>query len=159
MINEKNNNDLKIKREKENLKKKINRQAKIAEMKEKKIKKKLINELNNKKREKEKLELLRKTKNVIYNNLDTKMIIKVYKNRSKKKKVINYEKYEGQVKDKLVDNIINYELTKTFKYYFKNKEAFIIKADAFTFTENNIINIMNKIDIQKYIDKIDDEIE
>lgn len=75
IIGEYNNKDLKIKRQNEIIKNKELKKAKSNELKLKKMEKEKINQKNIRIRKEKKLELLKKNKDSIFNNLDIRMII------------------------------------------------------------------------------------
>jgi hypothetical protein len=159
IINEINNNDLRIKRKIENEKKKEERKVKLENDKLKRIEKEEENKLNIKKREANKLALLKRVKDTIFNNLNINVIKKVYKNRSKKKNFkMTYKRYENLIKKEMTDLIINNEIIKIGKYEFGKKTVYIVRANAYAFDEDNIKTILEVIDIEKYINESDNNV-
>ena len=107
IIDEKNDAEIKIRREQENLKKKEARKIKIEKMKKEREIKQKKNEIEKKQREKQKLELLKKIKNTIYNNLNVNMIKKIYNNRIKNNnKIIKITKITKIIKITKITKII-----------------------------------------------------
>ena len=62
------------------------------------------------------------------------------------------------ITDEITNLIIDHELTQIGGYDFGKKKRYIVKSGPYSFTDDNIKKIMEKIDILKYINNCDNKI-
>ena len=109
---------------------------------------------------------INKLNDLIWNNVDKKIINNNYRKSKKeylknknndkrgRKKDISKEKYSCHIKSKLGNYLKDNILTQTMSYHLSGKKLHLMEAPAFAFSEDMIKNTMEKTDLDAVIKNI-----
>lgn len=143
----------------------IRRKNKLAN-KEKIKKEQELNKLKQIEENEKQIELI---KNKIFKNVDLnklrsshKKSLKIYnKDKTKKRgrqKDVTYKKCKSLYRDHIYNYMIKEALTKTIKFKFRSKSAYLTKVDSNAFTDDRIKSIMDDIDFDDFVDDFVDDL-